>query len=330
MTATRIPLNTFAIGFGLAGLAEAWTTAGEFLSLPDLVGQLFWVVAAGAWLWLIVAHTVRGARSSETLVGQLRHPAQGPIAALIPIAGMLIAGELMSIVYWLGLALYLVSLVATFLFAAWLVSLWLRGGLALESIHGGYLLPTVAAGFIGATCAARAGIELLGWALFGIGLFFWAVMTVLLIIRLAFRPALPDPLVPTMAILVAPPAVAGIAWFQLTTLTPSVVAAMLAGMGLLLLLVQLLLVPMYSKLTFSLGFWSFTFPAAAVVTDALLWVHVRTFPGWQAVSIVLLAVITVLVAAIAVRSLVEVFGRRRDVAEATLTRANDTDGARAR
>jgi tellurite resistance protein len=322
---TRIPLNTFAIGFGLAGLAEAWSTAGASLGLPELIGQLFWIVATGGWLWLIIAHTVRGAQSKDTLASQLRHPAQGPIAALVPITGMLIAGELMTIIPWLGITLYVVALVVAMLFAAWLIGLWLRGGLTLESVHGGYLLPTVAAGFIGATCAAKAGLDLVGWALFAIGLFFWLVMTVLLVIRLAFRPSLPGPLVPTMAILVAPPGVAGIAWFTLEGPHASIGAAMLAGMGVLLVLVQLALLPKYVRLSFSLGFWSFTFPTAAVFTAAMLWFRITAFPGWQAATIVLLVLITGLVVAIAVRSLVAVLPRRASAEEGVLVQADNAD-----
>jgi hypothetical protein len=35
----RLPLNTFAIGFGLAGLAEVWTYARPALELPRGVPQ---------------------------------------------------------------------------------------------------------------------------------------------------------------------------------------------------------------------------------------------------------------------------------------------------
>ena len=312
---TRIPLNTFAIGFGLAGLAEAWDVAGSSLGLPPFIAQLLWAVAAIAWLWLLVAHLVRGARSGDRLSDQLRHPAQGPIAALVPITAMLLAGDLLTLAPLAGLVLFLVGTVSAAVFAAWLIGSWLQGGLALEAVHGGYLLPTVAAGLVGATVAADAHLELLGWALFGVGIFFWAIMTTLLIIRLAFRPSLPDPLVPTMAILVAPPGVAGIAWFSLTGLQASAIGAMIAGLGVLLLLVQFALLPKYRRLGFSLGFWSFTFPTAAIVTDALLWLRITAPAGWQAITIVLLVIVTALVVAIAARSLRDVFPRARRVAD---------------
>ena len=322
-TTNRIPLNTFAIGFGLAGLAEAWGAAGVSLRLPSILAQVFWLGATLAWLWLLVAHAVRGARSDESTAHQLRHPAQGPVAALAPITGMLISGELLTVARPVGLVLFIVSLVIAALFAAWLGGNWLQGGLALESVHGGYLLPTVAAGFVGSGVAAKAGLTLLAWGLFGVGTFFWVVMTLLLIIRLAFRPSLPDPLVPTMAILVAPPAVAGLAWFDLGGLHASAVAAMIAGLGVLLFLIQLALLPKYLKLGFSLGFWSFTFPAAAVVTDTILWLRLTPALFEELGTAVLLSALTILIGSIGIRSLLAVFPlRRRRDAESALTRAN--------
>ena len=83
---SRIPLNTLAVPFGLAGFAETWSYAAPVLHLPAVVPQVFWAIAAVVWVWLLGAHAVRGARVGERLVDQLRHPAQGPIAALVPVA----------------------------------------------------------------------------------------------------------------------------------------------------------------------------------------------------------------------------------------------------
>jgi tellurite resistance protein len=327
-TRPRIPLNTFAIGFGLAGLAEVWDAASGSLGLPPVLAQVVWGITSVAWLWLLVAHIVRGAHSSDRLSGQLKHPAQGVIAALVPITTMLIAGEVLTVAPLAGLILFDVSVVASAAFAGWLIGTWLQGGLALESVHGGYLLPTVAAGLVGADVAAKANLTELGWGLFGVGVFFWVVMTVLLIIRLAFRPSLPDPLVPTMAILVAPPGVAGIAWFSLTGLHPSPVAAMIAGLGVLLVLVQFALIPKYRRLKFSLGFWSFTFPAAAVLADAILWVRITAPGGWRAITVALLVLATLLVVLIGIRSLADVLPRGRRAADEKVLRAADETDAR--
>ena len=61
--AGRIPLNTWAIGFGLAGLANVWTTANAHLGTPGWLADALWVVTAISWVSLLVAHTVRGAPS---------------------------------------------------------------------------------------------------------------------------------------------------------------------------------------------------------------------------------------------------------------------------
>jgi tellurite resistance protein len=227
-----------------------------------------------------------------------------------------------------GVVLFIAVVVVAAVFAAWLVAAWLQGGLSLESVHGGYLLPTVAAGFVSADVAGDAGLPALGDALFGVGVFFWIVMTVLLVLRLAFRPSLPDPLVPTMAILVAPPAVAGLAWFSLRGGALDLTAVQIAGVGVFLVLVQLALIPKYRRLKFSLGFWSFTFPIAAVVADSFVWLRLMAPAGWQVLIVVLLTALTAFVATIAVRSLIDlVDGSRRRTDERALSAADDADAA---
>ncbi|BBH69135.1 transporter [Actinoplanes sp. OR16] len=317
---TRIPLNTFAIAFGLAGLAEAWTAAAGVLALPSFMPQLFWAAAAVAWIWLITAHLIAGARSGERLRDQLRHPAQGPLGALVPVVGMLLGAELHHFLPRAGEVLVLASIAAAALFAGWLVGTWLEGRLTLEAVHGGYLLPTVAAGLIGGDTASVVGHRQVGWASFGVGVFFWIVIATLILLRLVVRPALPDPLVPTIAILLAPPAVAGLAWFALAGPGFGPVPAALAGITVVLTLVELAYLPRFARLPFSLGFWSFTFPAGAVTA------FTAEATGDRLVTGVLLAALTVVVTAIAVRSL-PVIGRRaaRRRALTGLTAADDAD-----
>ncbi len=117
---------------------------GDARARPAARGQLvLWAVAAAVWLTLIASHTIHGARIGMPLREQLRHPAQGPIAALAPATGTLLAGELATLSLTAGRVMLACSLLGSALFAAWLISYWLEGELSLEHIHGGYFLPTV-------------------------------------------------------------------------------------------------------------------------------------------------------------------------------------------
>lgn len=320
----RIPLNTLAIAFGLAGLAAIWTTAGRILGVSEAVGQVLWVGVVVAWVWLIVAHLRRGARSDESLAAQLRHPAQGPIAALVPIVGMLIGADLYRFVPVAGLVLVIVSLVVAAAFAGWILAFWHTGNLTPEAFHGGYLLPTVAAGLIAATTSFKVGLPLLAVGCFAVGIFFWVVVSTVLLARLAFFAPLPDALTPTCAILLAPPAVAGTAWFTINGEQADLVSMALLGLLVLMALQQLALIPRYRRLPFTLGFWSFTFPLAAAGGYGVEWLFIAGFVGWQVIAWLLVALVTVVIVAVGIRSLVLVTSVRRGTqrAESVLRRAD--------
>jgi tellurite resistance protein len=321
----RIPLNTFAIPLGLTGLAEAWSDAGVALHVPIPLSQTFWVIAGIAWVWMIVAHLVLGAGSQASFASQLAHPAQGPIAAIMPIIGMLVGIDLHR--FWPvgGTILIIVSIAAAGLFAGWFLAFWLRGGLALESVHGGYFLPTVAASFVAGGAASVIGATYLASAAFAVGAFFWLMMFALVASRLAFRAPLPNPLAPTMAILMAPPAVGGLSWFDYNGGRLDAIEQGLLGIAVILVLMQLVFLRRYVRLTFSLGFWSFAFPSAFMAAFVILFISKAPFAGWQVVAWLLLAIVTVIIVSIAVFSIRLYFHDRvvaSDNAEATLAVAD--------
>ena len=300
---TRVPLNTLAVPFGLSGLAAVWARASEDLGWPEGIGDALWVLAAIAWVSMIVAHAVRGAKTEETLASQLRHPAQGPIAALVPIVGMLLGATLYRVAPVAGIVLVVASIVVAAVFAGWLLSFWAGGHLQVDAIHGGYFLPTVAAGLVAATTAAEVGLTPVAIGAFAVGILFWVMIFALMLARLATRPALSAPLTPTLAIIVAPPAVAGTAWFAIAEGQQGPTEYALAAVTVVMVLMQLFLIPRYRSLRFSIGFWSFTFPVAAVSGYAIQWLSLLHPFGWQVLVVAILFGVTALIGAIGFASL---------------------------
>ena len=85
------------------------------------------------------------------------------------------------------------------------------------------------------------------------------------------EPRLPGPLLPTMAIQMAPPAVAGVAWFAINGDQADGLALALAGYAVLMAMVQLRLVPLFRTAPFGPAWWAFSFCYAAVFLDAIHW-----------------------------------------------------------
>lgn len=304
-------MNTLAIPLGLAGLAQVWTMATSALGLPFELGQAFWLVAAIAWIWTVAVHVHRGRRTNQSFTHQLTHFAQGPLAALLPLAAMLLGADLHRTAPLAGTVLTLISMAAAAAFGVWILSFWMRGDLPLESVHGGYFLPISAAGLVGALAAAQTGLDWLAVGSFAVGIVFWLVISVFFFLRLALRPTMPAPLVPTLAILAAPPAVASAAWLTISGGRPDHVFEGLTAMTVFMVLIQVMLLPRYRALPFSLGFWSFTFPAASVAALAITWARLLQPAAWQGIIIGVLAAATLLVVVIAAKSILQLFATTR-------------------
>jgi tellurite resistance protein len=295
----RFPPNLFAIPFGLAGLVDAWDAAGSTLHTPSAVPAAISVVAALAWVSLLAGYFGQGAAGG---FADFRNKTLSPFISLAPITGMLLALTLSAYAFTAGRVLVVVFLIVTLLVGGLLTGEWIVADLDHNSAHPGYFLPTVAGGLVGSFCAAGVHLHALGAASFGVGMLSWLLVGSTILNRLFFHATLPAPLVPTLAIELAPPAVAGVGYFALTGGRTDIVAQALAGYAILMVLVQLRLLPRFLALRFSPAFWAFTFSWAAAATDALEWIGLRRPPGAAAYATVVLAAITAFIGYVAVRT----------------------------
>ena len=301
-TRPKLALNVFGIAFGTAGIAGTWTAAGAELHAPQVVGEVLWVVAAVVWVTTIVRYAVR-AGGLPGVRDDLRHPVFGPFAALVPAVGSLLSAHLAGWLPVVGAVGVWATAALSTAFGAWFVASLLTAPREPGTLHGGYLLPTVAASLLTAQSLAAIGQQTLAIGFFATGILFWLLIGAVLFARLATGPALPPPLFPTLAILSAPPAVAGNAWWTITGGTWSTVDTVLVSTMVAFLLPHVFLVRRYLRTGFAIGFWAMTFTAAASATYG---VRVLTTTGLGVVGTVtawvVVAAATLLVGTIAVRS----------------------------
>jgi tellurite resistance protein len=297
----RVPPNLFAIALGIAGLAQAWAAAVPVLGTPQAVPDALNVLDAAVWLVLVGAYLVQGPR---IIMADLRDPVLSPFVSASALTAMILSAALAKEAFAAGRVLVIVSVAVTIGLGGWLTGQWMTGGTEPDSVHPGYFLPTAAGGLIGANVAAQVHLHALAEASFGIGVICWILFASMILNRLFTRPPLPSALVPTMAIELGIPAVAGPAYFAVTGRTVSFMAYALGGYAVLMALVQVRLIPVYRRLSFAPGFWSFAFAYAAAASDALVWLAIRKPPGATGYAIAVITLLTVFVAWIAFRTVV--------------------------
>lgn len=279
-TVRSIPLNFFGIPFGLLGLADCWLVAATFGLAPVAIGRVLVAVAAAMWVAVGAAH-LRGMRANGIALADGRaDPIAGPFASLAVITPMLAAADaLYPLSHAAGTAVVDVLIEATVVLAGWFTGQWVYRPLDLAKVHPGYFLPSVAGGFVASASAALVSQRGLAEMLFGLGLVCWIVLGSIILGRLVLGP----PLVIDGGRI-------------------DVVVRLLAGYGLLMVIAQLRLLPAYRRLPFMPSFWAFTFSWAAVAFAGLFWLGATHRTGWRVESYVALALISVFIGAIAIRT----------------------------
>jgi tellurite resistance protein len=263
----------YAIVMGLAGLSLAWQRATPFMGAQaNVVAWALGGLAVLVFAVLAFFTVIRGQRHPEAWAEDRRHPVRHTLIAALPIAMLLLATVAVALngvseparwLWWMGsLSQLYVSI--------WVVSRWWlnpqAGGLGWASVTPALLIPIV-----GNVVAPLAGVALghTEWAAAqcGIGLLFWPVILTLLVIRVATQGLWPERLMPTLFILIAPPAVGGVALLQLGA--PSLVGWAFWGIAIFSFVWIATQLPRITGLPFSPMHWAMSFPMTALTALTL-------------------------------------------------------------
>jgi tellurite resistance protein len=297
----------FSLVMGLSGLALAWHATAPVLGERALGVAL--VLASAALLvfvLLALASLLRWQRHTMALAEDLRHPVRHAFVAAIPVSLLLLVtlgqrlgfgDAALSVLWWpASLAQFGVTL--------WVMGRWLSlpaiaadGASQASGLWPG-ITPVLFIPVVGNAVAPLAGVnlghEVWSAAQFGIGMLLWPVVLGLILVRRMAHSPLPERLLPTWFITVAPPAVIGLSLLQFQA--PSWVAQAFWGVALFSLLWTGSLARRMVAQPFSLAFWALSFPLAAFTALTLRLADIHGQPGLQNAGMLLLAMSSLVVA----------------------------------
>lgn len=312
----NFPVTFFAVVMGLAGLTLAWLRAHVTLGAPAPVGiALFWLSAV-AYLAVLTTYVLKWARHPDAVRAEVAHPVRlafVPTSAiallLVAAAGREIAPEAAQVMWWVGVAGQLVATLAV-------LTTWInRPVFAMQHVSPAWFIPVVGNLVVPLAGTTFGPLEV-SWFFWSAGLVFWGALLPLVLTRLFVHEApVPGKLLPTLAILIAPPAVAVVG---LTLLDPGPVGLadrVLYYAAVFFALLFVAQVGRLRRLPFFLSWWAYSFPLAGLTVATTIMAAALGSDVLTAASWALLGLSSALVAVLGVRTVRAMVSRQVCVPE---------------
>lgn len=265
----HFPVTFFATVMGLAGLTLALHLAEARFGWGHGTSRVVLGIAILDFIVLAGFYGAKYLRHKSEVIDEWHHPVKMAFFPSISISLLLIATALRSEAEVIAMGIWSVGVVAQGLLTLSVISGWI-GRRPFQPMHisPAWFIPAVG-NVIVPVAGVSFGFVEVSWLFFSIGVIFWLILLTLVMNRLIFHDPLPGRLFPTLVILIAPPAVAFLAWLQLNGGALDPFARMLYYMAIAFAAIVAVQARAFISLPFALSWWALSFPVAALTLATL-------------------------------------------------------------
>lgn len=297
------PVTFFAVGMGMMGLTLAIHAAEAAYGLGS--GTSHTVLALSMILFAIIAgfYAAKTLRFPDAVTAEWNHPVRIAFFPAISISLLLLSAALMP--DWPAIARLV-----------WMTGALLQGILALAVIGSwighrafltGHLTPAWFIPAVGNVIVPIAGVRLgwieTSWLFFSGGLIFWIVLLTLVVNRLMFHDPMPSRMVPTLMILVAPPAVGFVAWLQLNGGNVDPFGHFLLSAAYVFAALVATQAGKMRRMPFALSWWALSFPIASLAIASFAYESAASSDTHRLIGTCLLGLLVLVIAQLILRTL---------------------------
>ena len=254
----HFPIMFYTVVMGLGGLALAYERLNLIFDISDTVFEILRGAASLAYALICACYAAKLTRYPQACKAEFFHPVRINFFAAFSIGTLLVAS------LWRDFApvydaLFCMGVTFQTFITLHVVSFWIKNNVQIAHSNPAWFIPIVGNLFV--PLAAPAASEL-AWYYFAIGIFFWPVLFAVLFYRIIFHDQMPQKFIPTLFIVIAPPAMAFLDYVKLTDSFDATAKIMLY-VTLFFALLILFMFKSFLRLKFFLSWWAFTFPTAA-------------------------------------------------------------------
>ena len=291
----NFPISFFSMVMGLAGLTIAWQKAQHVFGVDLSIYPVLLALTSSIFIVLSLIYATKYVTRRDDVLNELKNPIKLHFFPTISISLLLISVAFLQVDHAISLPIWIAGSVIHLMFTLYTVNAWIHHEhFEVKHLNPAWFIPAV-----GNVLVPVAGMQLgfveISWFFFSIGMLFWIVLLTIIFNRVMFHDPMQEKLMPTLFILIAPPAVGFIAYMNLTGELDAF-ARVLYFAGLFLTLLMLVQIKRFAKLQFFLSWWAYSFPLAAITIASLHMYELTQKLPYQYIGGALLTLLTVVVA----------------------------------
>jgi len=262
------PIMMFAIIMGLAGLTIAFQKAEEILEMKGNISTILGVCVTVLFILIGLIYITKILKYFNEVKKEFSHPVRINFFAASAISFLLISIVYHNINHDIAFYCFIIGTVMQTFFTFYTISFWVNKNMEIKHSNPAWFIPIVGNIIVPVAGAERVDTHFLMYY-YSVGLFFWIILTSILINRIVFHHQLAIKFIPTLFIFIAPPAVAFIAYIKMFG-EFDIFAAMLFNLALFFSFLLLFMYKNFLNLKFFISWWAFTFPIDAIAIASML------------------------------------------------------------
>ncbi len=262
------PITMFSIIMGLSGLAIVFAKFYHMMWLPRIFYDVTLFFTFGLFIFFLLTYGRKAINHFDEVKADFKHRIRINFFSAISISFLLMSIAFMT--YWpfLSMVLWWVGVISHSIIMLYTISFWIQHNFEIHVMNPAWFIPVV-----GNILVPVAGVEYLPKAFsfiyFAVGFFFWIVLFVIFMNRVIFHDQIAQKFIPTLFILIAPPAIGFIAYIRIAQSWDSFAVFMLF-IAYFFVVLLLFLFKSFHKLKFFISWWAFTFPLMAITIASIV------------------------------------------------------------
>ncbi len=301
------PIMMFAIVMGLAGLTIVFQKSQEILGFGGIVGDILVPVVSIIFIAISLVYIIKIIKYLPAVKKEFAHPIRINFFPASAISLLLLSVVYHHINHDISFYSFLLGTVMQTFFTFYTISFWINQNLELHHSNPAWFIPIVGNVLVPVAGAGLVDTNILMYY-FAVGMYFWIILTAILINRIIFHHQLAAKFMPTLFIFIAPPAIGFIAYVKMNGGDFDLFASFLYNLALFFTFLIFFMYKNFMGLKFFISWWAFTFPLTAVTIASMLaykLTHIVLYKYFAYLFMIVACVVILLVAVTTVKNMLK-------------------------